>query len=102
MFFFFFLNEWKSKEQQLFEMEIFCNINVFNVTPDQFNASLLNKRIHLLTKSSDAKFWMAVWIKNYPKIILISNHIEINGELSLLCASRGDLYAVYDQSFKRF
>ncbi len=32
------------KEQQLFEIEIFCNItNAFTVTFDQFYASLLNK-----------------------------------------------------------
>ncbi len=34
-----------SKEQCLFETEIFCNI--INVTFDQFNASLLNKSINL-------------------------------------------------------
>ncbi len=37
-----------SKEQHLFEKEIFCNIiiNGFTVTFDQFNASLLNKLIN--------------------------------------------------------
>ncbi len=37
---------WKdiSKEQHLFEIEIFCKIiNVFNVTFDQFNVFFLNK-----------------------------------------------------------
>ncbi len=35
----------------LFEMETFCNIiNVFTVTFDQFNASLLNKNINLFKK----------------------------------------------------
>ncbi len=35
-----------SKEQHLFETEIFCNIiDVFTVTFDQHNASLLNKNI---------------------------------------------------------
>ncbi len=35
-----------SKEQHLFETEIFCNIiNVFTVTFHQFNASLMNKSI---------------------------------------------------------
>ncbi len=38
-----------SKEQHLFEIEIFCNIiSVFTVTFDQFNASLLNKSIKIL------------------------------------------------------
>ncbi len=33
--------------QHLFEIEIFCNIiNVFTVTFDQFNASLMNKSIN--------------------------------------------------------
>ncbi len=37
-----------SKEQHLFEIEIFCNIiNVFTVTLHQFNAYLLNKYINL-------------------------------------------------------
>ncbi len=37
----------RSKEQHLFEIQIFCyNVNVFNFF-DQFNASLLNKSIHL-------------------------------------------------------
>ncbi len=35
-----------SKEQHLFEIEIFCGINVCTVTFDQFNASLLNKSIN--------------------------------------------------------
>ncbi len=35
---------WSLKEQHLFEMKIFCNIkNVFTVTFDQFNASMLKK-----------------------------------------------------------
>ncbi len=41
-----------SKEQHLFEIEILCNIlNVFTVTFDQFNTSLLNKTIHFLKKN---------------------------------------------------
>ncbi len=40
------------KEQHLFKIEIFCNItNVFTATFDQFNASLMNKSIHLFKKS---------------------------------------------------
>ncbi len=35
-----------SKEQHLFETEIYT-INVFTVTFDQYNASLLNKSINL-------------------------------------------------------
>ncbi len=35
-----------SKVQHLFELKIFCNIiNVFTVTFDQLNASLLNKNL---------------------------------------------------------
>ncbi len=45
-----------SKEQHLFETEIFCNItNVFIVTFDQFNAFLLNKSINFLLTPN---FWM--------------------------------------------
>ncbi len=37
----------KFKEQHLFETEIFCNIiNVFTVTFDQYNESLLIKSIN--------------------------------------------------------
>ncbi len=37
----------KSKEKHLFEIEIFCHIiNVFTVTLDQFDASLINKCVH--------------------------------------------------------
>ncbi len=42
----------KFKEWHLFEVEIVCNIiNVFTVTFDQFNASLLNKVNHLFEKN---------------------------------------------------
>ncbi len=41
-----------SKEQHLFEIEIFCKIiNVVTVIFDQFNSSLLNKSIHLFKKN---------------------------------------------------
>ncbi len=44
------------KEQQLFEIESFCNIiNVFTVTFEQFNAFLLNKSINFFKK-------IAYWI----------------------------------------
>ncbi len=35
-----------SNEQDLFEIEIICNNNVFSVTFDSFNASFLNKSIN--------------------------------------------------------
>ncbi len=40
---FFRIHRWieSSEEQHLFEIEIFCNINVFTVSIDQFNACLL-------------------------------------------------------------
>ncbi len=38
-----------SKEQHLFQIEIFCDIiNVFTVTFDQFNASLMNNSINFV------------------------------------------------------
>ncbi len=38
-----------SKDKHLFKMNIFCNIiNIFTVTFDQFNTSLLNKRNNFL------------------------------------------------------
>ncbi len=41
-----------SKEQHLFEVEIFCNIiHVFTVTFDQFNASLLNRNMNVFQKN---------------------------------------------------
>ncbi len=46
---FFRIHRWieSSKEQCLFEIEIFCNIiNVFTVTFDKFNVSLMNKNIN--------------------------------------------------------
>ncbi len=48
---FFRIHRWieSSKEQHLFEIEIFCNIiNVITVTFDQFNASLMDKSINFL------------------------------------------------------
>ncbi len=48
---FIFLDFWwieGSKEQHLFEIEIFCNIwSAFTVTIDEFNESLLNKSINV-------------------------------------------------------
>jgi len=51
-----------SEEQHLLEIEIFCNIiNVFTVTFDQFNVSLMNKSInfffyHRLLNGSFSRF----------------------------------------------
>ncbi len=54
-----------SKEQHLFETEIFCNIiNVFTVIFDQFNASMLNKNINFFKK-------------NYPKHLNSNVYINI-------------------------
>ncbi len=45
-----FFDEQSSEEQHLSEIEIFCNIiNVFIITFDQFEASLLNKSINFYT-----------------------------------------------------
>ncbi len=42
----------KFKRKHLFDIEIYCNIiNVFTVTFDQFNASLMNKSINFNLKS---------------------------------------------------
>ncbi len=58
--------ESKKKKQDLFEIEIFCNIaNVFTVTFDNFNASLLNKIIYSKNKTkklTNPQFWMVVYI----------------------------------------
>ncbi len=53
---FFRIHRWieSSKEQHLFEIETFWNIiNVFTVTFDQFNASLMIKSIHLFQKERE-------------------------------------------------
>ncbi len=45
-----------SKEHNLFEIEIFCNIiNIFTATFDQLNASLLNKIVHVF--QNILKWW---------------------------------------------
>jgi len=60
-----FCDEQSSKEQQLFEEEMFCKIiNVFPVAFDQFNASLKNKNI--LTSVKKTTFFyvtlcLSVW-----------------------------------------
>ncbi len=49
-----------SKEQHLFEIEIFSNIiNVFAVAFDQFNASLMNKSINFFCTPN---FWAVVCV----------------------------------------
>ncbi len=45
------------KQKLLFEVDIFCNIlNVFTVTFDQFNASLLNKSLHFFQKQNKKSY----------------------------------------------
>ncbi len=72
-----------SKVQHLFEIESFCNIiNVFIASFDQFNASLLNKKVFwkiiLLKKKSNQN-----WNYWYPALIIIAlskskkNYIEM-------------------------
>ncbi len=47
-----------SKEQHLFQIEIFCNIlNVFTVTFDRFNVYLLNKNINFFKKKQTYWPW---------------------------------------------
>ncbi len=57
---FFRIHRWieSSKEQHLFEIEIFCNIiNVFTVTFDQLEiAALMNKSINLFKKTQTPNF----------------------------------------------
>ncbi len=44
-------------------MEIFCKIiNVFTVTFDQFNASLLTKKYYLIKSILTDPFWTVVYI----------------------------------------
>ncbi len=60
---FFRIHRWieSSKEQHLFEIEIFCNIiNVFTVTFDQFNASLINKSTCLYQPVAKSKCLIVV------------------------------------------
>ncbi len=74
---FFRIHRWieSSKEQHLFEIETFWNIiNVFTVTFDQFNVSLMNKSISFLKKKknlTDPKFKnIAVYYYKYENINL--------------------------------
>ncbi len=52
------------KEQHLFEIKLFCNIiNVFTVTYDLFNESLLNKvLISFQKKDPTPNFWKVVYV----------------------------------------
>ncbi len=65
-----------SNEQHLFEREIICNmINVFTVTFEQFNASLLNKNTHFFTFErycKEVKFIIDVLFKSDRKNITLS------------------------------
>ncbi len=59
-----------SKEQILFENEVFCNIiNVFTVTFDQFNASLLNKHINF---QRTRKFY---WPQTFEQYCILRNRL---------------------------
>ncbi len=49
-FLFFFPYKWNSDR----EIEIFCNINIFPVTFDQFTESLLNKTVVMCTAATTA------------------------------------------------
>ncbi len=66
-----------SKEQHLFEIEIFCNIiNVFTVTFDQFNTSLMNLSINFLKKKKKKRIkWLT---PNFQRCLLLQN-IKSNG-----------------------
>ncbi len=46
----------KKFKLHLFKIEMFCNINVFNLTFDQFNASLLSKNV-FLSKIKPKSYW---------------------------------------------
>ncbi len=72
-----------SKEQHLFETEIFCNIiNVFTVTFDQFHVFLVNKYINFFKKkqqhlnSSVFDDVLAVWVWTALKLFLTLWMIE--------------------------
>ncbi len=54
----------KFKEQHLFEIEIFRNIiNVFTVTLDSFNASLMNKSINFFFKKISLTPKICIYLK---------------------------------------
>ncbi len=74
-----------SKEQHLFETEIYCNIiNVFNVT---FDAFYMNKRFNFFKKNlTDPNFWMIVF--QYFIIYLyvsLWNSIQLSDLLQFKC-----------------
>ncbi len=48
---------WWIKSSNLFQIEMFCNINVFNLTFDQFNASLLSKNVFLSKIKPTESYW---------------------------------------------
>ncbi len=60
-----------SKEQGLFKIEIFCNIlNVFTITFDWFNASLLNKSIIKLKKTyTDDSLFSSQIYNIFPRLV---------------------------------
>ncbi len=48
----------ESSEEQRFQIEIFCNMNYFTVTLDQFNTSLLNKSNDIYSLAFIAKQYL--------------------------------------------
>ncbi len=61
-----FVSGWteRSKEQHLFEIKILCNIiNVFTVTFDQFNESLLNKMKNLYKNADVNSVYIYIYLK---------------------------------------
>ncbi len=88
---FFRIHRWieSSKEQHLFEIEIFCNIiNVFTGTFDQLNASLINKSINSSLLSLTA---------NYTKISGCTTVFNIDNNNTCFLSTK----SVYDNDFWR-
>ncbi len=55
-------------------MEIFCNISVFTVTFDQFNASLLNKNINYFRPQTFE--WYSKYKRNITSIYLDEYQVD--------------------------
>ncbi len=65
-------------QKHWFKIEMFCKIiNIFMVTSDQFNKSLLNKTIHFLIFLSFLTPFFFKWefIKIYRKILNSKNNV---------------------------
>ncbi len=82
-----------SKEQHLFETEIFCNIiNVFTVTFDQFNASLMNKSINLFFKYYWPKTFEWQCLTVSTKILCSTTVFNINNNHKYSLSSKSVYY----------